>query len=477
MNSLADVAAWRARCATLEFSEAHPGISIEPHADRPTLRDHVTDALRVENLRALVASAANPTDAPAAAAARMALRICIPAYLDAQAPDLEERCRAQRRSASALWAGDVDAALAQEADPARRRALDADFRDACDRLARGESERLAARDEGARRIGASDARSLRRCARAPGAPEAADEVERGFIAPLDDAVARAVQERWRALRGRVPDAPERCDVPVMSRLTDRRPLFPARHVNGVLRRLGAALRLDPDAGGCRIETLAPAPANTEVHESIAPRAIIVVGSWGGPAGLADALDAFGRAARATFLMAVRGPDAPWRVDPAYAMSAATLFRRIAESPMGPLFASNPNDEARGELRLETLIAARRAWDALRAENDAPEAARLASLRAGGRPLAPGEAEVAERDEEDAWGRLRGLIFGLLVEERLLSRFGWAWFTLPEAGSLLRELWASEPDGDAGSMASALGLGTMDSAPLLEAFRLGKGRAA
>jgi hypothetical protein len=477
MTSLSDVAAWRVMGASRELSEAHPGIAISRAPDDPALRERVQDALRPEALRALVATTGADSKTAAAASARVALSICVPAYLEAQAPELELRCRTRRRIELAPWGGDVDAALASEPEPRERRAIEDRFKVAADRLAVGESERLAARDEGARRLGPPDARGLRRVAREPGAVAAVSELERGFIAPLDDAVARAVRERWRGRPGGALNAQDSCDVPVMSWLPDRRRLCPAAGIAAILRRLGATLRFDPDTDGFRLEAVNPAPAGTTVWELAAPRAVVVLGTWGGPIGLADAFEAFGRAARATFLSSTRGPSSLWRVDPAYATAAGTLFRRIADSAAGPLFASNPAADARDELRLEALIAARRTWGTLAADDRSPSEARAVSLRAGGRVLAPGEAERSERDESDPWARLCGLMFGVLVEERLLSRFGRTWFSLPRAGSFLRDLWASETEGGARSMATAMGLGTMDSAPLFEAFRLGKGRAS
>jgi hypothetical protein len=113
--------------------------------------------------------------------------------------------------------------------------------------------------------------------------------------------------------------------------------------------------------------------------------------------------------------------------------------------------------------LEDLIDARRAFAV--GASAPPE-----SLRFAGRPRSP-----AERPPEDGWGYLRGAMLAALLEERLMSRFGRAWFDAPAAGTYLQELWASGPDGTPESVASSWGLGTMDSSPLLESFRLRKGR--
>lgn len=247
---------------------------------------------------------------------------------------------------------------------------------------------------------------------------------------------------------------------------------------GVLRRLGAALGLDPDVAGARLEAVSPAPVAPASHDAVLPRAIVVLGQWGGTRGLADAFEAFGRATRATFLNRVRGVTACALADPAFACAAGMLFRRIASTPSGLRFAAAPESaDLVAELRLEETIAARLAWANLAARGASSSMWEPLQRRAAARPVAPGEGEAADRDATHPATRLRGIMFAVMLEERLLSRFGRAWFTARDAGAMLRDLWAAEPDENVVSMAASLGLGTMDSSPLLEAYRLGKGRVA
>lgn len=408
-------------------------------ADGP-VRERALESLRPASIAALLAAGER---------SRGALRVAAPLYLRRAASDLERTYRARRAEALAPWQGDVDAALAAEPDPAERHAIAGRFRDATERLMKLREERDAARDEGARRAGARDARALRLAGREPEAAGAADEVERGFVGPTDDALASAVRERARgAGLGGGPITPE--DVPRMSWLPDRRELLGPSGVRGVLRDLAAGLGLDAE----------PRPAST----------------WGGPRALRDALSAFGPAARARFVGVTRGRAARATCDPAFTFAAEALFSGILASRSGLRASGLPDDEALlSEIRLEKLIEARQAWAVLASE-DAPDRRAALLLRAGGRPLAPGEKDGLDHDERDPAARLAGISFAILLEERLRTRFGHAWFTRPEAGAYLRDLWAAEPDATPRVMAGDLALGTMDSAPLLEACQP-KGRVS
>jgi hypothetical protein len=88
-------------------------------------------------------------------------------------------------------------------------------------------------------------------------------------------------------------------------------------------------------------------------------------------------------------------------------------------------------------------------------------------RACGRASGP-DREAALRDA-DPYGAavVRGIALAVLLEERLLTRFGHAWTAERRAGALLAELWEADADETAESAAAALGLGRMEAAVLVD----------
>jgi hypothetical protein len=66
--------------------------------------------------------------------------------------------------------------------------------------------------------------------------------------------------------------------------------------------------------------------------------------------------------------------------------------------------------------------------------------------------------------------LRGEVLGVLLEDAVMTRFGRGWFENRAAGRFLQEIWEADPEETAESMASSLGLGTIDPAPILDMFR-------
>jgi hypothetical protein len=450
MTPVHDVIAWRGRLAARLYDETYgthlaAGLPTDPVQD-----ERAQDALRPDHVRQAISS-----ETPSSAA-----RVLVPAYVDAAGSVLDRAARLRRAEALLPWNGDVDAALAGEPDDTRRADIEAAFRRALEGSAATEAERDAARDEAAHAIGCADELDARRRIHVPLTPAQAEELERGFVAPLDDVVAAHGFDLGRDDGGGVGGGTMRpCDVPRLVWQPDRVDIASSGAAVRWVRGTATTLRLDPDAGGMRLEHIAPAPPRPRVWEEIAPRAIVVAGSWGGPWGLALTLEAAGRAMHATFVRTVRGAHAWACADPAYGWAAAWLFRRIAASVAGPLARLDPEGRMRGRLAFEDLVTLRRAL--------------VEAPRAGARPLSTGES--ASRSTGDESSRVRGAILATLIEERLLSRYGRAWFDEPAAGHYLRDLWAAEPDGDPASMAAAWGLGTMDSSPLIEAFRLRKGR--
>jgi len=400
-------------------------------------RERVEDALRPAAVAAVLARATGSVHDRAEA------RLVVRHYLGGP---LEERLHAARREAASPWDGRVDAALAAEDDPDRRRTIAAAFGA---RLARFEGlagERNAARNEAARRVGAPDARALLLRLRDPEALAAADEVERGFVTPTDAVVEDAVQawaRRERLLDGRVLSA----DVPRMAWLIDRAPLLQDVAAAPIVRRMAGDLRLagTPDATRCR-----------------------------GPKGVVDALEALGRSLHATFLKEARGGRALALADPAYEIAAGSLFRGLAATRSGLAGAGLPDDDLLlHAIRVEKLIETRRAWGELQAPSSR-EGREALARRTGGRPFSPQEGESADLDPGPGDAALTGRTFAALLEERLRTRFGNAWFARADAGTYLRDLWAAEVEETPRRMAEALALGTMDSAPLIESCTPTKG---
>jgi len=459
VTTLDDVVKWGEALAVEAMHGTFPALAPPmPPADASS-HERATDAIRPDAVAALFRSG----DA-------RALRIVAPRYLEAAAPALDAAYRAARREAHAPWAGSIDAALAAEPHPGKRREVASAFASAVARGDRLLHERSSARDEAARRAGAASAAVLLAAGRDPGAAALVPEVERGFVVPTDDAAAAAMRDRARAV-GLTVDPIAAEDTPILAWMPERRSLLPPAALRRTLDDLAASLGVPSP----RFMPAGPHPA-TIVFDEIAPPALVVTGSWGGPRGLLDALEAFGRASRATFIGSVRGSRARVSSDPAFGFAAGFLFRGIVATAAGLGAADLPDDEALlSEIRLERVIDARRAWGRAAAEGTDRARRAAIALRAGTRRPGPGEEDEDAHDELDPVARLAGVSFALLLEERLLTRFGRAWFSRREAGSFLRDLWAAEPDDSPRGMAHNLALGTMDSAPLIEACRPPKGR--
>jgi hypothetical protein len=471
VSTLDDLIAWGEMLATQDVRRAFPGAAIPEQTIDAAARERASDALRPGEVITLVerVRAEDASDE-----ARAALRIVTPLYLAAAAPALEETCRTHRASALASWAGNVDAALAAEPDRQERRTIARQFLTALDRLESLDADRSGARDEAARRLGLGDAHALWVASRDPARAEATAEIERGFVVPTDDAVVTSVRQSAR--RSAIPDEPiAPYDVPRLAWFPEHRKLLAAGRLRGVLRGLAGPLRFREEDGGPKLDD-AGALAVSTAFDGIFRPALVVLGTWGGPKGLLETLDAFGRAARATFVAATRGAPALGRSDPAFAFAAGALFRGIGGTSAGLRAAELPGDDGFVEaIRLEKLIDTRRAWGAAAAEGASPSSRDAIARRAGARPLSLAEGDAAAREDGDPSSRLTGLIFATLLEERLLTRFGRAWFCRPDAGTYVRDVWAADCDESPRRMARALSLGTMDSAPLIEACLPMKGR--
>jgi hypothetical protein len=202
-----------------------------------------------------------------------------------------------------------------------------------------------------------------------------------------------------------------------------------------------------------------------------------VGTCAGPAALRAALGALGAATRTAFVAATRGGARARFADPAFTVAADVLYGRLAACPRFREAAGLPeNAAALRALGLHEAVATRVGWVYLQtvlANVDARDEAFGRSIeRASGGPVTPAHrARVRDRDPSPA-ATLRGTVLGLLLEERLRSRFGRGWFAAPRARSWLRSVWEAEPDHTAETMAAAAGLGEIEPTPVLDASRAG-----
>lgn len=278
---------------------------------------------------------------------------------------------------------------------------------------------------------------------------------RGAVEVMDDTVAAAGRERSRRFGGLAPGSEDlAAAVPALSSLADHDGLFPAKALVPILRQLGGRLGLDPEVS--------------------LPR--LLLGSRRGPGGLVRALGGFGRSARATFLSRLRGRDDLEGCDVAFGEAAEVLFRRLVLSTrFGSWSGLSPEGNWLADLRFEEAVGHRLAWTylVLASEGVVGPTGRTAKLfeRATGRPATPDQVgRTWDLDPEGA-AVLRGTVLGLLLEERLMTRFGKLWFMDRGAGRFLREFWEGERGETAESMAATLELGRIEPTPIVDLYRL------
>jgi hypothetical protein len=405
----------------------------------PERWDRIADRIRSESVReALDACRSGASDA-SGERFRVALRLLVAPYLAVSAGQArDDRPAAGSEARRREW---LDEATFAEGR-AERAAAGRRLRDDAER--HGEEDGLLRRalDDAARRAGADGVLDLL-AATVPGGDRGLpDGVERGALEPLDAAVARGADARWRRSPWRDREAasiPEE-DVPYLERLADRAAEISPRTVRRVLRGIEG-----PFAGGG-------------------------LGSWsrGGPGGLREGLAALGLSLRDR----TRADSGAWPgSDPAFRWATSELFARIGERSRGIEAWSPPLDEAtRRDRAFEASLVPRVAWAMAAGEPAGRDAEARRLLRATSRPASVARFLGVGAIPAEPTARLRGVLLAVLLEERLLTRHGYRFWEAEAARTLLRDLWASEAQETPRSVASALALGTMDPSPLADAYR-------
>ncbi len=420
-------------------------------------RERFDDAVRSEMVARAAQAAEKAPEGKAGERERQAARAIIEPYLDRACADqeavIDERYRRARGNAP-----DFEAALAQESDPAKRDRLYQEWSALEHSLESVRTARHEAREVAARAVGSRTAFELAAHAEPCDPSALAEDIERGAMRSLDDAIGRASRNALGAVALSGSSRPRWQHLVEFDACLDRAAIAP------ILRELGGALGEDPDTHGPQLIRGRAAWDTTVIPPG--ERAAVVTGTSGGPGGLRAALRAFGSAAHGGAMGRRRGAAAAVVVDPAFDRAATILFGRLLRS--GPFRAWAGVREAASLAAAIVLVEAvetRSAW---------------MKLRAAARDLPTADAGALDRERENlrqgssyetaGAAELRGAIFAVLLEESLMTRHGRSWFLDRDAGIRLAEMWEAEPDETAESMAGALSLGKMDADVLLEGFR-------
>lgn len=243
-----------------------------------------------------------------------------------------------------------------------------------------------------------------------------------------------------------------------------------------MRALARALDLDPDSRGPALIDGAARRAGARVFEWLEPRPAFSPGRGEGPAGLADGLEALGRAARARAIRAAHGSRVAAASDPAFAAASGILLRRLVLSERFLAWAEvHEQSSLHEDLRFEETARLRLAWARVdlagRATAGTDPVVHETLARAAGREPST-DLVIATWDAGCADAAvLRGAAFAVLLEERLRTRSGHLWFLDPRSPRFLREVWDAEGRESAESVADALDLGTMDALLLHDGYRV------
>jgi hypothetical protein len=177
--------------------------------------------------------------------------------------------------------------------------------------------------------------------------------------------------------------------------------------------------------------------------------------------------------RLGFVQARCGEVAARFGDPAAGAAARTVFGRLLlSSRFLETIGVALSEDLEADLRLREAVVPRRDWSYLFGVGAGPDEESLErSLeRALAGPSTPDERRIPL--EGDPWpaSELRGRIWGLLLEDQLLLRFGTGWFRDRRALDLLCEIWEAEPACGLDAMAADLGVGTIEPTPVVDRCR-------
>ena len=455
--------------ARLDAPGAEPFPSCDPEhclVDASVATERLQDALRAEPVRTVLERAR--------LAGRARLRWLVIPYLDLSA-------RPADREARVRWSrcADRDGGFAQHAlsaaSPSERESVRRRWTRAVDELDDCLEQRLLDAERAAVRAGASDVPELLRGPRESSDGELLGKrAERVWIAPSDDRVLREARDRLARAERRLGPLDEGLADTILARLADCNDVGPEPGGwRGIVRRIGSGLGFDPDGRGPRLDAGLVSGWDVPVWALAPERPRLALGeSVRGPGGGRAALAALGSALRATWIRARHGDQALLGIDPACRSAAQTLFARLVGCERFADWAGVPRrDSWIADVRFEQEIEVRRWWargGAWLAEAGAP--AGESWRRATGRADPPDARLLAARWDVDPLDRLRGSSYAVLLEERLRSRWGRAWFADRGAGRWLAEVWDAEALEGPEIVADSWGLGRMDAAPLIEGYR-------
>ena len=467
------MAAYREACDEARLAAAcaeAPRPAASP-ADDGRLEEGVADGLRAEQVASCYEAARDAAPGRDGEQARARFRSVARFFLDRSSVEASLEIAERFRETP----GAFELLLSRSEDDAERLRLHEAWIRHERRLLPARLARRRSRDQAAREVGASSSTVFLALEQPAALAALRDRFARGVIEPLDRAVRAASVERQR--RSRLGGHP--ADGPRLAALAEHRAIVPGSSIAAALRRIGSMVGWDPDA--VRPAAIADSAEATWPELYVTPDRgpVILLGAVHGPAGLARGLGTLGLAARAAFLRERRREATHW-TDPAFECSVDLIFRRLLHAPSSREWLDlGENPEAAADLRLEQALAHRLAWAYLvlaLATTDDPadppgeEVTEETLERALGRPATPGEkAAVVDGDPRGA-AVLRGTVFALLLEERLLTRFGRDWVRDRGARRMLHECWEAEPDENVESMAAALSLGTIEPTPILDGCR-------
>lgn len=192
---------------------------------------------------------------------------------------------------------------------------------------------------------------------------------------------------------------------------------------------------------------------------------------GGPTSLATCLGAMGVALRKTFVGRQQSVANFYWGDPALLFGVQGLFRRLAVNPRWLSEYGIQVDAALAEgLLTGELLAPRILWAYVASAGSldggpTTEEIGMNWRRATGDGPTMEDRLLMESLHPPDLSRLRGLAYGLLMEESILSRFGRDWYRSTGAYRWLREIWDGETGQSAEQMADAAGIGTIDGSPI------------